>query len=164
MRPAALDIAEGVGAHPGRLAARRRKPRLDEIGKPVAERARAGKLHIAVGIDLASAAHQLRPDLLAGLVADAFAHRDLAAPELGVDRLDIGEEGFRRERHLGEIDEMRRRPVRWIGAIARRPASERGGGGEEAGVPPHDHVDLDAAEARIVERVPHQRERDVARG
>src|SRR4249920_431688 len=39
MRPAALDIAEGVGAHARRLAAFRGKPRLDEIGKPVAERA-----------------------------------------------------------------------------------------------------------------------------
>ena len=44
------------------------------------------------------------------------------------------------------------------------PASKRGGGSEEACVSPHDHIDLDAAEARIVERVAHQGERHVARG
>ena len=66
MRPAALDIAERVGAHPWRLAALRREPRLDQIGKPVAERAGAGELHIAVRVDLARAAHQLGPDLGAG--------------------------------------------------------------------------------------------------
>ena len=65
-----------------------------------------------MGVHLASRAHQLRPDLGARLVADAFAHGDLAAPELGVDRLDIGEEGVGRERHLRQIDEMRRRGAR----------------------------------------------------
>ena len=101
------------------------KPRLDEIGKPVAERAGAGELHIAVGVDLARSAHQLRPDLLAVLVADAFADRDLAAPELGVDRLDIGEEGVGRERHLRQIDEMRRGPVGGLAPLLAAPrASE----------------------------------------
>ena len=49
------------------------------------------------------------------------------------------------------------------GAVGRGAARDRRGRGEEARVPPHDDIDLDAAEARIVERVPHQREADIAR-
>ena len=37
--PAALQIAERVGAHARRLAACGRQPLLDEVGKSVAERA-----------------------------------------------------------------------------------------------------------------------------
>src|SRR3954468_24074555 len=43
-RPAALDIAEGIGAHPRGLAAFWREPGFDERGKPVAKRPRAGEL------------------------------------------------------------------------------------------------------------------------
>ena len=39
VRPAALDIAEGVGAHAGCLAALWGQARLHEIREPVAERA-----------------------------------------------------------------------------------------------------------------------------
>ena len=50
VRPASLDIAERVGAHAGRLAALRGEPRLDEVGEPVAERAGARELHIAMRV------------------------------------------------------------------------------------------------------------------
>src|SRR5262249_61297570 len=103
-------------------------------------------------------------DLLPLPVSDALATGDSAAPGLRVDRLDIGKESFGRERHFGEVDQMRRTPVLRRRAVTWLPAGERRGAGEKAGVAPHDDIDLDAAEARVVERVAHQRERHVARG
>jgi hypothetical protein len=58
---------------------------------------------------------------------------------------------------------MRRRPVGGKSAIACLATGQRSGGGEEASIPPHHHIDLDAAQARIVERVAHMGERHVAR-
>ena len=54
MRPAALDVTEGVGTHAGSLSAFRGQARLDQFGEPVTERARSRKLHVAVSIDLAA--------------------------------------------------------------------------------------------------------------
>ena len=61
---------------------------------------------------------------------------------------------------------MRCGAARSWGAEPRRRVApgERGRRGKKARVPPHDDIDLDAAEARIVEPVSHQRERHVARG
>ncbi len=57
LRPAALDIAERIGAHAGRFAAFRRESGLDQTGKTVAERARTRKLDIAMGVHFADSRH-----------------------------------------------------------------------------------------------------------
>src|SRR5262249_14458458 len=105
-----------------------------------------------MGVDLAGA-HKLWRNLIALLVTNTFADRDLAPAELRIDCLDVGKESVGGERHFGEVDQMRRWPVLGRGSIGRCSASKRRGRGEETRVTPHDDIDLDAAEARIVERI-----------
>src|SRR5207237_8262757 len=81
--------------------------------------------------------------------AHAFADGDEAAAALAIDRVDVGEKLVLAQRRLRDVNQMR--PV----AVA-APREDRGGG-EEAGVAPHDHIDLDAGQAPVVVVVAHYR-------
>src|SRR5205085_4416204 len=99
---AALQVAEGVGTYAesgfflagGAAGDEVGEFGFDEVGKVIAERAGAGELAIAVGVDLA-ALHDLLGEegfLVAGDVADAFGDGDDATAVLGVDAVDVGDE------------------------------------------------------------------------
>jgi hypothetical protein len=146
-REGALEVAERVRADPQLLA----QALLHLVREHVAERTRAGELHVAVAVRL------LRVDERAAVGAvDAFGERDEAAAARLVDAVDVGGEAVEVEDALGDVDEVR--PV--VVVLAR----EHAGGGQPAGVPAHDHVDLDAREAAVVLVVPHHGLRDEPRG
>jgi len=116
---------------------------FDQVGEVIGQRAGAGELAVAVGIDF-TAGHDFFGEqgfFIAGLVADAFGDGDDAATEPGVNAIDVGEEAFFVEVDFGQVDE-----VRSVGVIE---ACEGGGGGEPAGIAAHDAVDLDALEERL---------------
>ena len=115
-----------------------------------------------MGIHLARA-HELRADLIAGRVTDAFADGDLAAPERRVDGLHVAQKLVHDEGDLGHVDQMRRGPLGRILVGVPDAARQRRRCGEEAGIAPHDYIDLDAAEAGVVERIAHMGKCDEAR-
>ena len=91
--------------------------------------------------------HQQGADGHAVLVLDALAHGDMAPAKPVVHVRHVVDEPIGNERHLGHVDQMR------PGVLL----VPRGGGGsgQEARVPAHHDVDLDARQRRIVHAVGH---------
>ena len=96
-----------------------------------------------MGVALDRASRQHFGERPAGLVLHAFRHRDDAAAESRIDRIDIVEELRHRECLFRRIDQMRR--------IVRRLLPAGGGGGEEAGMAAHDDGDIDAGHGAEIE-------------
>ena len=79
-------------------------------------------------------------DGVAFFILDALAHSDMAAALLVVHSGDVLGEAFKIKWDFGDIDEL------WaVGSLGAVGASGEGRcGGEKAGVPAHDDIDLDS--------------------
>jgi hypothetical protein len=133
----ALQVAEGVAAHALDV-----QLGLDLLAQQVGQGPGAAQLHIAVRVPF-QVLGQLDEHRRAGGVVDALADRHHAAPVALHRRLDVEQEALDVEDALGQVDQVR--PV--VGELL----AQRRGGGQEAGVPPHHHADVDAGQTRVVE-------------
>ena len=132
---AALQVAEGVAAHPLDL-----QLRLDLLAQQVGQRAAAGELNIAVGVVLEVPASLVM--MGAPPVVDAFGDRAITQRPWRSRWPSSAEETLQHEGSLGQVDP---------GAGRRRKLlAERRGGGE-AGMPPHHHREVDAGQRGVVE-------------
>ena len=134
---AALQVAEGVAAHPldAQLG-------LDLLAQQVGQRAGARQLHVAVVVVL-QVLGQLRQHRLPAGIVDALADGDHAAAVAGVHGLHVGEELAQIEHPLGQVDQVR--------TVVRKLLAQRAGGGQEARVPAHHHAQVDARQRGVVE-------------
>ena len=144
-RERALEVPEGVGAHALYL-----RLFLEDAGERIAERPRAGHLHVSVAVFFPGA--ELRAHGNAVPAADALGNGADAAAELPERGFHVLYELRLGERNLGKVDEVR--------AVVWPHSGERRRGGEKARVAAHDYVDLHAAKRPVVQVVAADRARD----
>ena len=101
-------------------------------------------------------AHQLGDHRRAVLVGNAFGNSDRAKAVFRVNAVHIGQELLGIEGALRQIDEVR--------AVIGVFAGHGGGSGEEAGMAPHHHSDVNALERTVVEIHAHERLRHITGG